>query len=412
MGEIPGQTPPAEPSNPGGGAPSPGQQQRYEPFAGQPFSQQPPMPPGQPFGPTTQQPTGHWTQGPQYAGPPAAAHPPATSPEAQDRLPVHLIWEGILLVLAVILVVAGLATASGAHLSEIIGPVGYIGFVAAGLALSLRTASPNLAVGSIATVAGVIGAHLATADGWSLWPAMILAVVVSGVIGLIAGVVAAALSVPAWAVTLGVAVLADSVALGIAGNTGIVLHNGSYPTALWVVMFVLVSVGGSALWLVPGVRARLSAGRDAAEPARWTGLPAGIGAVVGLTGSSLLAGIGGASMATYAQDADPAVGGLNLTLLALAAVLLGGVSVFGRRGGLAGTALGVLIVSAVQFLLAAHNIFADWQFVPIGVLVLLGLGVSRGVESITDSLNQTHALNAAPPAGLAPPSFAPPGSAP
>jgi hypothetical protein len=103
-----------------------------------------------------------------------------------------------------------------------------------------------------------------------------------------------------------------------------------------------------AAWLVPGVRTTLSATRNAREPGRWAGLPAGLGALAGLTGSSLLAGAGGVSMAIYLGAGDPSSGGINLTLTSLAAVLVGGVSVFGRRAGVLGTVLGVAHVLRQQ----------------------------------------------------------------
>jgi ribose/xylose/arabinose/galactoside ABC-type transport system permease subunit len=135
------------------------------------------------------------------------SEPPDGSPvqsATSERIAVHLIWEGVLLVLAAALVGATLASTPEAHFADLIRPAGFLGLIAAGLALSLRTGTPNLAVGSIATVTGVIGAHLASADGWSLWAAMTAAVALAAATGLAAGLIVGALSVPAWAVTLAV----------------------------------------------------------------------------------------------------------------------------------------------------------------------------------------------------------------
>jgi ribose/xylose/arabinose/galactoside ABC-type transport system permease subunit len=345
---------------------------------------------------------------------------PAAPSATQDRLAVHLIWEAILLGITVVLVIATLAGASHATFADILRPVASLGLVASGLALSLRTGTPNLAVGSIAAVTAVLGGHLATNDGWSLLGAMTLAVVIAGVIGLITGFVVAALSVPAWAATLAAAILVQSAGLGLAHDQIIPLRiTGPYPTSQWLAIFVVVSVGGGALWLIPGVRTRLSTARNAAEPGRRTPMSAGLGAVVGLTGSSLLAGAGGAAMAILFGEADPLSGGLNLTVAALAAVLVGGVSVFGRRAGVTGTLFGAVIVSTVQLLIEIHGFSAAWLEVPIGGLIVLGLGVSRALESITDALNRQRAPWAtAAPGGIAPPGFAgtgavpPPGPAP
>jgi ribose/xylose/arabinose/galactoside ABC-type transport system permease subunit len=309
--------------------------------------------------------------------------------EPPDHPVVHLIWEVVLLVVAGVFVLVAVAGSHGASLAEIFGPVGYVGLIATGLALSLRTGTPNLAVGNFALFTGVIGVHLVTADGWSLWSAMTLAVVITVLIGLVTGVLVAVLSVPAWALTLGIAFLLQSASLGIIGSAGEELrHPGTYSTALWFVAFVVISAGGGVLWLSPAVRTLFSASRSASEPGQWAGLPAGLGAVVGLTGSSLLAGVGGVALALFQRFADPASDGVGLTAVAMAAVLVGGVSIFGRRAGVAGTILGVIIAESLNVILLVNNFSSSWYYVPFGLMIVFGLGVNRALESITDLVNR------------------------
>jgi ribose/xylose/arabinose/galactoside ABC-type transport system permease subunit len=319
---------------------------------------------------------------------------------------VSLAWDGVLLIITVALVGAALATTHQAHLADIIRPIGYLGLVASGFALSLRTGSPNLAVGAIAGTTGVIGAHFA-AEGTSLLTAMAEAVAIATGAGLIAGLVVAALSVPAWAATLALAALAESAALGISNDQDLVLHaSGNYPSGQWITAFIAVSVAGGALWLVPGIRNALSKSRSAGEPGRWAGLGPGLGAVIGLAGSSLLAGAGGASMATYLLVAQP-TDGLNLTLVALAATAVGGVSLYGRRAGVLGTVLGVVIAQTAEFLLILHGVSASWINAAIGGLIVVGLVVNRVLESITEALNRRRAPGVASPAGYALPGSGP-----
>ena len=329
----------------------------------------------------------------------------------RDRLAVHLTWEGVLLVLTAVLLGVTLASTPEAHLADIVRPAGYLGLVAAGLALSLRTGTPNLAVGSIATATGVIGAHLAATDGWSLWAAMTAAVALAVATGLVTGLIVAALSVPAWAVTLAVTLLVQAAALRIANGQLVVFHaGGSYPATLWLAVFAVVSIAGGALWLVPGVRTALSATRNSEDPGQWAGLPAGLGAVAGLTGSSLLAGLGGVSLALYLGVGDPVSGGINLTLVAFAAVLVGGVSVFGRRAGVFGTVLGVIVAQTLLFIMDTHDFSPLWLYAPIGGLAVLGLCVSRALEGITDVLNRQRSAGTFAPAGFVGPGpVGPPG---
>ena len=318
---------------------------------------------------------------------------------ARDHPFVSLIWDGVLLIITVALVGAALSATHQAHLADIMRPVGYLGLIATGFALSLRTGTPNLAVGAIAGTTGVIGAHLAT-EGSSVWAAMAEGVAIATGAGLIAGLVVAALSVPAWAATLALAALAESAALGISDGQLIPLHvSGTYPAGQWIAAFASVSVAGGLLWLVPGVRSALSKTRSAGEPGRWAGLGPGLGAVIGLAGSSLLAGAGGASMAMYELAAQPPSNALNLTLIAFAATTVGGVSVYGRRAGVLGTVLGVVIVQTVLFLMTLHGISVTWFDFAIGGLIVLGLGVNRVLESITETLNRRRAPGVASPAG-------------
>jgi hypothetical protein len=197
------------------------------------------------------------------------------------------------------------------------------------------------------------------------------------------------------------------------------------------VLFLLVSLGGAALWRVPAVRTALSAsrpsgdpapphgdpgrtprdpaltpggpvaprgdpGRTSGDPARWAGYRAGVGAIVGIAGSSLLAGIGGVGYTLAIRSSVP---GANDALLwaALAAVLLGGVSVFGRRAGFAGTVLGVLIVQIVQTIANILGLSVMWTSMVVGVLIIVGLGVSRALESIGAKLSGGRARPAPPP---------------
>ncbi|MCO6005542.1 hypothetical protein NE236_11175 [Actinoallomurus purpureus] len=378
---------------PGSQQPPPGPQQPPPGPGGWPAPapwSYPPGPPGPPPGP--------WSPAPGPPGlPPWAGTPPTAPPAERDRLAVHLVWEGFLAVIAVVLLVATVAMTSKGNLTFAFGQAGYLGLAATGLALSLRTASPNLAVGSIVAFTDVLAASLATKHGWGTPVAMITAVVLATVIGFVLGLVVVMLSVPAWAATFGAAALLQAVTLGLSGGTMIpVMSIGSYPTALWFGLFAVVSAGGGALWLVPGVRSRLGAGRGPRDPGRWDGLQSGLGTVAGLTGSSFLAGLAGVALLMRLRAADNVIGPYVITA-AFAAVLLGGVSVFGRRAGVFGTLLGVTIVAIIGMLLAYNDVSSWVTNLVTGLVVLVGLGVSRGLESITTVLNRPRPP--APPTG-------------
>jgi ribose/xylose/arabinose/galactoside ABC-type transport system permease subunit len=328
-----------------------------------------------------------------YMPPPPAPPPPPgiavadrQRPE-RDRLSLHLAWEGVLGLVTVVLLL-GLLFLTEMRLTFAVDQAGAMGLVATGLAFSLRTGSPNLAVGAIMGFTGVLGSYLVTEQGWGKPAAFISVLMLATVIGLVLGVVVTALSVPAWAVTLGAGTALQSIAVAITESRVIPIgFEGDYPTALWFGLFIVISVGGGLLWLVPAVREPLSSLRRTGEPGAWAGLQPGLGAVAGLTGSSFLAGLASIPLLMRLQAADSS-SSQSITMFAFAAVLLGGVSVFGRRAGILGTFLGVMILSITQALLV-YNGVSYWVInLNLGLVILVGLAVSRALESGTTMLNR------------------------
>lgn len=305
----------------------------------------------------------------------------------RDRIAVHLIWEAVLAVVAVALIVGTLALTTDKNLTVAWQVAGYVGLIAAGLAFSLRTGSPNLAVGAITGFTAIFAAHLYS-QGWGKTSALLVAVVLAGVIGLVLGAVTGLLSVPAWAVTLAAATGLQALTLQISNLQTIPMpFSGSYPTALWFGLFLVVSIGGGLLWLlVPNLRTALGAGRRTGEPGQWAGLPGVMSAAIGLTGSSVLAGVAAIPLLMRVQAAD-VNSATTLLPLVFAAVLLGGVSIFGRRAGIAGTALAVVIVTITQTLLTYNSVSIWVQYLVVALTALTGLVVSRVLESVTDALN-------------------------
>jgi ribose/xylose/arabinose/galactoside ABC-type transport system permease subunit len=328
------------------------------------------------------------TYGPPHArspgphGPHVSPPSRAASPEPRDRPLVHLIWEGVLLVVAVALLAVISVTTPGRNLVNVLGQAGYVGLAATALAFSLRTGTPNLAVGPIAGLTGGITAVLMTED-WPVPAAMAVALAVAVAIGAVLGVLVAALSVPAWAATLGAGTVLTSAFLAFSGTGSVIIarHGVDFPAVVWLGLFLVISIGGGLLWLLPRVRRTLSATRHAGEPGRWAGARAALGAVIGIAGSSLLAALAGIAELLRLQAASP-VSGQFLTITALAAVLLGGVSVFGRRAGVAGTALGVMIVVMAQNLLVIHGAASYVTQLFLGAVIIVGLGVTRLLESL------------------------------
>jgi len=308
--------------------------------------------------------------------------PPA--PRRSAGLIVQFGWEGLLL--ALLMGTAGLVLAlTRAEFNGfMIWQIASLGFLAAGFALSLRTGTPNLAVGAFAALAGWIYARLVTED---MVPAVAGLVAVSIVLGAgaLLGALTGLLSAPGWAMGLVGLAAGQAAIVAFAGEQGFALTRGGLPETtagvIWLVAFVVVSVTEGVLFLLPAVRRFLGANRTGANPAEWR--PARIvGAVIGLGGSSLLAGLSGIALVEVTRFSTPGLDSSRL-LLAVGAALLGGVGVYGCRGGALGTAFATGIITLSTMALAVTN-GPRWILLALaGAAILIGVAYSRVLEAYT-----------------------------
>ncbi|MCA1443996.1 ABC transporter permease [Ensifer sp. IC4062] len=105
------------------------------------------------------------------------------------------------------------------------------------------------------------------------------------------------------------------------------------------------------------------------EAARLSGINAGRVKIVTYAISGLLAGVAAVLyVAQYRQGKPDAGAGLELD--AIAAVVIGGTSLMGGRGSLAGTFCGVLIFGLLSNILQLHNINSNLQLVLKGVIII------------------------------------------
>lgn len=305
-----------------------------------------------------------------------------TAAPVRDRLAVHFGWE-LLLVLAFgavafLLRRADSGALSGSRLDAIYLYAAILGFVAVGTALSLRAAVPNLAMGPLAYAAALF---FADNSDRGLLPTAGVTALLAIAVGVAIAVLVTAFHVPAWAA---------SMAAGFGLIVWIEQHHetakmvdGAYQPSehplVWFVAFAVISVSAGITGLIPKVRRTVGQYRPVTDPAlRGGGAGAGVAALA-LIGSSLLAALSGVLIALNNREVSPAENGVALTGLALGAALLGGTSVFGRRGGLFGTVLAVVGITLVFHYADAEG----WILNDLGVAagaIAVGLAASRLIE--------------------------------
>lgn len=92
--------------------------------------------------------------------------------------------------------------------------------------------------------------------------------------------------------------------------------------------------------------------------------------------AGLLAGIAGCLWAARFTSGAANAGETSL-LTAIAAVVIGGASLFGGEGTITGTIVGSLIIATIQFGLVVLGVLPFWQFIAVGFVVILAVVVDQ-----------------------------------
>jgi ribose transport system permease protein len=99
--------------------------------------------------------------------------------------------------------------------------------------------------------------------------------------------------------------------------------------------------------------------------------------------SALMSGIAGVVWA-WRFTSGAADAGQATTLTAVAAVVIGGASLFGGEGKVAGTVVGSLIIATIDFGLVVLGVVPFWQFVAVGAVVILAVIVDQLGRSLAN----------------------------
>jgi ribose/xylose/arabinose/galactoside ABC-type transport system permease subunit/ABC-type sugar transport system substrate-binding protein len=260
-----------------------------------------------------------------------------------------------------------------------------IGLLALVMTPVILTGGIDLSVGSLMGLSAVVFGKLWRDAGLSIGAATVVTLLVGATAGLLNGWLITRWRLPALIVTLGSYSLFRGLAEGLTGGVdnftqfpasfiawGQGYLGGVVPTQLPVLVVVALALG----WLVHGTRwgRTWSAIGYNAEGARYAGVrvePALRGVYV-LSGviSSLAALIYVAHLGQAKADA-----GTGYELLAITAVVLGGTSIFGGRGSVLGTLMGLLAIAVLQNGLRLSDQPAELAGLLSGLILLLTIGL-------------------------------------
>jgi ribose transport system permease protein len=251
--------------------------------------------------------------------------------------------------------------------------------IAAGLTLVILTGGIDLSVGAVLGLAACVGAAVIAGGHLVLGIAAALAVGVA--CGAANGLMVAYVRIPAFIATYGMLWIAHG--LGYVFMQGEVIHGfpagfralgagfiGPVPVPV-VVMLATIGVLYIVLRATRFGRYLYAIGGNP-NAARLSGLSVRRTLVGVYAMSGALAAFAGLVVIARTNAADSGTGE-ELLLPAIAAVCLGGTSLFGGHGGIVGTAVGALILALIVNGMNLLGVATFWQALVMGVIVILAV---------------------------------------
>ena len=288
----------------------------------------------------------------------------------------------------------------------------------------------DLSVGWMMSLSSVISALVLRGifnAGIPLFPAVVAgllaAVALAAFIGFLQGTIIARLKVPAFIVTLGGSFIVRGIALLMSDNTTVIgLPQGVRDYGNESLIYLINGDGGGLYFFTkPDVSGELVRQMDRILPypvvltaivvgiaifilkktvfgrhtyaiggnqdaARRAGIPVERHITMLYMLSAGTAGIAG-FLSTLRFSAGSAVIGDPLLMSSIAAVIIGGVSLFGGAGNVVGTVIGALIVSVLTTGLVMLNVQSFWQFIVVGIVIILAVLIDQSRDLIVYRMN-------------------------
>ncbi|MBK3564731.1 ABC transporter permease [Streptomyces sp. MBT62] len=256
-----------------------------------------------------------------------------------------------------------------------------IAFLALGQTFVLLTGGIDLSTGANVAMTGVLAAVLMR-DGLPWLLASLLAIGAGLVLGVINGLVIHYVKVPPFIVTFSTQGVATAVPLIITGANSISVRQAGFSwigqgrvagIPLPVIMLLIAAV--AAGWFLTrtrlGVHVYASGGNKAA--ARLAGVDIRVVTILAYAVSGACGGIAGLIATSRLMVGFPATGLGNELFFSIAAAVVGGVSLFGGTGTVAGAMIGAVLIASVSNGMNVLNVSSYWQSLVIGLIILLGV---------------------------------------
>ncbi|MEQ8923966.1 MAG: ABC transporter permease [Marinovum algicola] len=296
---------------------------------------------------------------------------------------VYLCFAAVLLFFAVTIGDKGFLTLN--NLFNIARTTAMIAVISVAMTFIISSGELDLSVGSTAALAA-LGSALAMEAGYGFAGGVIVGLLCGVVVGLINGLFVTLVSIPSFLVTLGMMQLVRGIDMRITYTNPVPVRNETFDAVfgpgtigivpilfLWAVGVAII--GHIVLRYTPFGRQVLATGGNQVA-ARYSGISTrrtkiicflitGVGAALA---GMLWTGMMGTARYNFGEGAE---------LAAIAAVILGGTSLFGGKGTILGTFVGALMIGTINNGLIIMGLDVSEQMMVAGAIIVLAVAFGK-----------------------------------
>ena len=281
---------------------------------------------------------------------------------------------------------------SSSNLFTIARQVSMLGIASIGMTFVILISGIDLSTGSIITFVNIVAAFLMVNMGFSMAAAVIVALLLSTLVGILNGCLISTIGIPAIIATFATQIVFEGASYLLSGGTPIYGFDerfkiigqgyaGPVPVPV-IIMIVCFAVGSFILNKSYFGRYFYAVGGNE-EASKLSGIRVGRTKYLVYALSGLFAGLAGIVMLSRTNSAQPTAG-LGYEFDVITCVVLGGVSISGGFGKMSNVIAGVLIIGILTNGMVLLNVSTYMQMIVKGIVLVLAVGF--------DSLQKKRAL--------------------
>lgn len=278
------------------------------------------------------------------------------------------------------------------NLARILNSTVILALLATGSAIVIITRNIDVSVGSTLALSGIVGAMLMR-DGAPTWVAVLAVLGLGAVLGAVNGIGVTYGHVPSIVMTLGTLAAYRGISFVITGGYSIESLPAEYrsigraeiagvPILVWITVALVAAI--AVLMARTRVGRSFYATGDNTDGAYLVGISTNWIVILAFTLSGLLAGMAAlVFLAQFGSIGNQA--GQGIEMRAIAAAVIGGVSLTGGVGTVVGAVFGALFITIATSSLSFLGVPGSWSDTVIGAILLLALLADSRIRALVSA---------------------------